>query len=79
MPMSPKQQLKPQASKAVQFSTIGSIILGIAIYQAVAPKWFPIPPGGGFNFTRILVAGLVGGVFAVMGAAVGKLVDGLRL
>jgi hypothetical protein len=78
--MSPKQQLKPQASKAVQFSTIGSIILGIAIYEAaVAPKWFPMPPGGGFNFTRIQVAGLVGGVFAVMGAAVGKLVDGLRL
>jgi hypothetical protein len=30
------------------------------------------------NYTRILVAGLVGGVCAAIGAGIGKLIDALR-
>ncbi len=42
------------------------------------PRWFPTPPGGGLNFERMLGAGLVGGVCAGLGAAVGTLIERAR-
>jgi hypothetical protein len=68
----------PPASRTVMVCAAVCLVIGLGAYQAVAPQWFPPPPGGGFNFTRILVAGLVGGACAGLGAGLGKLLDAVR-
>jgi hypothetical protein len=74
----PEEKPKPPQSKTVQICSVVFIALGIGIFQAVAPQLFPTPPGGGFNMMRIVAAGVVGAVCAVIGAGVGGLIDKLR-
>lgn len=76
--MSGPEEKEPQQSKVVQICTIVFLAAGIGGYQAVAPTLFPAPPGGGFNLERILWAGIVGAVCAVVGVSVGKLIDHWR-
>jgi hypothetical protein len=54
------------------------LVVGVGIYQAVAPGLFPRPEGGGSNVSRILIAAVVGAVCAVPGAGVGGLIDHMR-
>jgi hypothetical protein len=51
---------------------------GLGVFQGVAARLFPAPPGGGLNLERVLRAGVVGGACAAVGAGVGKLVESLR-
>jgi hypothetical protein len=76
--MSPREQEKSPQNKTVQICAIVFVVVGIVGFQIVAPTLFPRPKGGGFNFERILWAGIVGAVAGGIGAAVGKLIDGLR-
>jgi hypothetical protein len=76
--MSKLEEKKPTPSKTVQICTMIFLALGIGVFQVVAPRLFPTPPGGIFNWERILWAGLVGGVCAGIGAGIGKLIDYLK-
>jgi uncharacterized membrane protein len=63
------RQGKLQPSPIAQYCAIGFIVAGVTVFLAVAPRWFPQQP---------LVAGLVGGVCAVFGAGIGKLIEAAR-
>jgi hypothetical protein len=76
--MSPPEQRKSPQSKTVQICATVFVIVGIGGFQIVAPSLFPQPKGGGFNFERIMWAGVVGAIAGGIGAAVGKLIDGMR-
>jgi hypothetical protein len=76
--MSEPRSNPPQQSKTVQVCAFLFLIIGIVIYQFVAPELFPNPPGGGFNVPRLIWAAVVGGVSAVLGMFVGILVDKAR-
>ena len=75
--MSNPHEKKPSQSKTVQICTVVFLAIGIAGFQAVAPRLLPTPPGGGINMERVLWAGVVGAVCAVVGAGIGKLIDNL--
>jgi hypothetical protein len=76
--MSSPDEKKPPQRRTVQICAIVFFALGLGGFQAVAPRLFPTPPGGGLNVERILWAGIVGGACAGIGAGLGKLIDGLR-
>jgi hypothetical protein len=77
-PMGEPGEKKPQQSRAVVVCTIVFVVAGIAIFQAVAPRFFPPPPEGGLDMQRTLWAGIVGAVCGGVGAGVGKLIDVMR-
>jgi hypothetical protein len=68
----------PQTNKIVQTCSILFLVIGIVVFQFVGPQLFPTPPGGGMNWTRVMWAGIVGGVSALIGAGIGKLIDSAR-
>jgi hypothetical protein len=68
----------PAASKTVQTCTIIFLVIGIAVFNVVAPKLFPPPPEGGMNWTQVMWAGIVGGLSALVGAGIGKLIETAR-
>lgn len=72
-PPPPKSQ-----GKIAQLCALVFIIVGVVVYQSVAPKFFPRPPGGGINLTQVLGAALVGGICGALGGVIGKLIEGLR-
>ena len=74
----PEKPPPPAQSKIVQICTIVCLAIGIGVFQVVAPRFFPTPPGGGFNYERILAAGGVGLVSALIGAGIGTLIEKLR-
>jgi hypothetical protein len=76
--MSDPGEKKPQQSRAVAVCSIAFVVAGIVIFQALAPRFFPPPPGGGFDWQRMLWAAIVGGICGGVGAAVGKLIDVMR-
>jgi hypothetical protein len=53
------------------------VAIGIVGFQIVGSTWFPTPPGGGMNWTRVAVAGLVGAGSALIGFAIGKLIESM--
>src|SRR4051812_8800727 len=63
---------QPKQSKIVSVCVIICVVIGIVGFQAAAPHFFPSPPGGGFNWERILWAAIVGGGSAVIGLALGR-------
>jgi hypothetical protein len=63
---------------AAQIGAIAGIAASVACFQVLAPKWFPPQPGGGFDFDRMLAAGGVGALGALLGGMIGKLIDWLR-
>lgn len=62
----------------MQICMLVFLAAGIVGFQAAAPSLFPQPAGAGFNTQRMLWAGIVGGICAGIGAAIGKLIDSLR-
>jgi len=54
--MSGPDEKKAPPNKTVQICMIVFLAIGIGGYQAVAPKLFPTPPGGGLNLERIVWA-----------------------
>jgi hypothetical protein len=77
--MSQQPENKPPAtSKIVQTSMIFFLVVGIAVFQVVGPNLFPTPPGGGMNWERVMWAGIVGGLSALIGAGIGKLIENAR-
>ena len=76
--MSDFEDKRPSGSKMPQICAIIFRVIGIAIFQVVAPNLFPTPAGGGINWTRSIMAGVVGGACAALGAIVGLLIDKAR-
>jgi hypothetical protein len=70
--------MKPPQSRTVQICTIVFVAGGVGVFQAVGPRLFPSPPGGGFNVEQIMWSGIVGAVCVGIGAGIGKLIEGLR-
>lgn len=66
---------RPQQSKTVSLCVIVCVVIGIVGFQILAPQFFPPRPEGGFDWQRVLWAGLVGGASAVLGAALGKVIE----
>lgn len=64
-------------SMTVQICMIACVLVGIFVYQMMAPRIFAQDQGR-FNFTRILAAAGVGAASALIGAGIGKLIDRLR-
>ena len=52
---------------------VGFMVIGICIFNTVAPRLFPPTPGGGINGSQLLAAGAVGAVCAVVGGFLGAL------
>ena len=65
-------------SKFVQTTSMVFVAVAIGIWLAVAPRFFPTRPGGGFDMSRVLAAALVGGIAGGLGAGVGKLIERFR-
>jgi RsiW-degrading membrane proteinase PrsW (M82 family) len=74
-----RKKKPPAQSKIVQYTSTAFVAVAIAVWLAVAPRFFPRKPGEGINFNRILVAALVGGVAGGIGAGVGKAIEKLRV
>ena len=74
-PNAPPPKKRPP-NKAVQVGMVIGIVVGVVGFNAVAPRYFPPPPGGGFSWMQVLWAGLIGGICAGVGALVGMLVGG---
>jgi hypothetical protein len=68
----------PKHDKVSQAILVACVIITVGIFQGVAPKFWPTPPGGGMNFPRIIGAGIAGGVGAFLGIFVVKLVERFR-
>jgi VIT1/CCC1 family predicted Fe2+/Mn2+ transporter len=71
----PPESPPPKKMTGMQLGMIIGVAGAVGGFQGVAPAMFPPPPGGGFNFTRTLVAAAVGAVGAVIGAGIGSLFD----
>jgi uncharacterized membrane protein len=76
--MNNPEDKKPPGSKTPQICAIVFLVIGIVVFQVVAPNLFPTPAGGGINWTRSIMAGVVGGACAALGAVVGLLIDKMR-
>lgn len=72
---SPRRGKRP-ANKAAQFGAGVGMIVGIVVFNAVAPQYFPPPVGGGINWVEVVWAGLVGGISAGLGAMIATLISG---
>jgi hypothetical protein len=68
---------KPEQSKVVQMTALAAIIVGVVVWQAVGRNVIPDNPGGGFNWPRVLMSALVGGVCGGIGAGLGMAIDKL--
>ncbi|MFO0969086.1 MAG: hypothetical protein U0793_26325 [Gemmataceae bacterium] len=66
---------KPPQSRVMSISVLVCVVIGIVAFQILAPRFIPSPPEGGFNWERVLWAGLVGGVSALIGAGVGLIIE----
>ncbi len=73
-----RKNVKPAQSKLAQTTSTVFFVVAISIWLAVAPRFFPKKPGGGFDFTRVLAASVVGGIAGGLGAGVGKLIERAR-
>lgn len=75
--LDPDQNLYPPPQKpkltAARICTIVGVAASIGLMQL-----FPPPPGGGFSFTHVLVAGCLGGVGGGLGHRIGSLIDRIR-
>lgn len=73
-----KKKKPAEQSKITQITSTAFVAVAIAVWLAVASRFFPRKAGEGINFNRILVAALVGGVAGGIGAGVGKAIEKLR-
>jgi hypothetical protein len=76
----PAARAKPKMEKKSATTTyaVMFMVIGGAIFNALAPRWFSRPPGGGINFEQAAWAGVVGAACAVLGAAVGMMMGSSR-
>jgi hypothetical protein len=69
----PKKPSPPPQSRVVQICVLLGVVAGVCSMQfIIGPTYFPPPEGGGFNYQRVLAAGVVGAVCAVIGGVIGK-------
>jgi hypothetical protein len=52
---------------------VAFMVIGLGIFNTLAPRLFPATPGGGINLAQLLAAGAVGAVCAVLGGILGAL------
>jgi hypothetical protein len=71
----PKKPEPPPQSRLVQICVLIGVAVGVGSMQFIGPTYFPPPEGGGFNFQRMLAAGVVGAVCAVIGGLIGKSIE----
>ena len=76
--MNDPKQPKSGQSPLVRTCYIVFTIIGVITYEAIAPSLFGNAAQGGFNFTKFLGAGVVGGVCGGIGYGVGKLLERIR-
>jgi hypothetical protein len=55
----------------VTFWAVLFMIIGQALFNVLAPRWFPRPSGGGINMQQCMWAAVVGAFCAVLGGLVG--------
>jgi hypothetical protein len=60
------------STPSMSIYSIVFMAIGLAIYNFLAPRWFP-SSGRGFNYEQMMWAGVVGGACALFGAFVGML------
>jgi hypothetical protein len=54
------------------------VLAGIVTFEALAPNFFPTPPGGGHSLARTICAGIVGAISVGIGLGIRKLIDRQR-
>jgi hypothetical protein len=63
-------------SPKVSGTALVFMIVGLACFHVVSPRWFPSSAGHGFNTEEMVWAGVVGAVWALFGGLVGVLLGG---
>ncbi len=60
------------------FGVLGGVVAVTVFQTVIAPTYFPMIEGQGFNQLRMLFAGVAGGIGGALGAAFGMILDGGR-
>ena len=61
---------------STQLAILGAVTLGVLGSVVVGPLLFPKPPGQGFSAAQTMCAGAGGGIGALLGWAIGRLIEG---
>ena len=72
----PNDKNTPKQPLSARLAAIGGITLGLFASLVIGPQLFPNAPGQGFNVARILCAAAGGGIGALLGWIIGRLIEG---
>ena len=72
-----EENKKPsQQPLSVRLAGIGAVVLGVLGSVVVGPLLFPNAPGQGYNPARTVCAAVGGGLGALVGWGLGRLIEG---